>query len=784
MMMASNSSSTTTNPQEQPKSSSKGDDDDDGDNDDDDGKEEEQVAAVSSVSSSSSLSSFQTIVEGSTTMRYPAHEESTVFYNPVQVQNRDLSILMITLITERRAVRQAVEQYGVKIKNLKRLQQHLQPANTKSSVSQEEEEEEEEPKVPPQQHQSPHQQTQQQQQLTFRQQLAAYEQELLPQAEQVLAKQIADSKSNNSTTGGGIGGGIDILDALAASGLRSLRYFQEIPGVRHVTINDLDVGAIQRAHDNIHVNGLQQYYCHQATITTNTNTNQNNSTSIQQRPAGIRLQVGDAMHELYMSRTPPPPSSTAGSTIDSAATPSSSSSNDKDKSSSLPYQQQQQPTQTQWDVIDLDPYGSAAPFIDGAVQAIVHGGLLCVTCTDMAALGGSHPETCFGRYHGSMPLQRASYLQEMAVRIVLYALATAAAKYGRTIHPVLSVGMDFYIRIFCTVHDDKAAVAKLSLNIGQVYQSTQCQSFFIVPSGQMGGKKGTVYHAGRIQTSGTNGSSTGKTMDVTTGEVETKSKAQDSSNDDHKNGNSKDKIMVDAAGSGTFKIGGPIWLGPMHDKGIVQDALKRLEALPLPSTKQNDESPSSSSPLKPSLRFISTRDRLRGLLSNCLEELPDAPLFYKLGDMASSLHQSTPPRRDFCAALQNAGYQVSGYHKDPQAVKTNAPDPVVWDILKTWCRIDQERNPAKKAAAPRSVAERIMNHHPPYNSNIRVDFTPVPGGVGIGRKRGGDNDVARFPLNPQANWGPKKAATGAGAPRNKKQRKGVQEQDNAKEADS
>src|SRR5210317_503348 len=117
----------------------------------------------------------------------------------------------------------------------------------------------------------------------------------------------------------------------------------------------------------------------------------------------------------------------------------------------------------QYDVIDLDPYGSAAPFIDAAMQSIVNGGLLCVTCTDMAALGGSHPETAYGRYAG-LPIQSAKYLQEMALRLLLHTISVSAARYGRTIRPVLSVGMAFYVRVFVEVHDDKKGVTDLSLN--------------------------------------------------------------------------------------------------------------------------------------------------------------------------------------------------------------------------------------------------------------------------------------------------------------------------------
>lgn len=63
------------------------------------------------------------------------------------------------------------------------------------------------------------------------------------------------------------------------------------------------------------------------------------------------------------------------------------------------------------DVVDLDPYGTAAPFIDPSIQSIKDGGnlfdnpvsfpfvtpcstgLLCVTCTDLAVLATTnYPE--------------------------------------------------------------------------------------------------------------------------------------------------------------------------------------------------------------------------------------------------------------------------------------------------------------------------------------------------------------------------------------------------------
>jgi tRNA (guanine26-N2/guanine27-N2)-dimethyltransferase len=549
-----------------------------------------------------------TITEGSATMTFPSSKESTVFYNPVQVQNRDLSILMISLYAERRAVRNVVRQ---KRKELLQGKRQLRQEDLD--------------------------------------QLQAFEASLDPME---LVKQ-HQTQQQQQQQGEGTQGGLTILEALAASGLRSVRYWKEIAGVQHVTINDLELAAIERAKDNLHRNNLDDVLLD----------------SNETRAPGICVNHGDATHELYLARRP------------------------QRTRDPTPTQQKQQPM---WDVIDLDPYGSAAPFLDGAVQAVESGGLLCVTCTDMAALGGSHPETAYGRY-AALPIQSARYLQELALRILLHTIAVSAARYGRTIRPVLSVGMAFYVRVFVEIHNDKQGVQDLSVNIGHVYQSTKCGTFTTLPHGQMGGRKGNVYQSIRL-----------------------------------------DPSVCPETGA-PFKVGGPLWLGPLHDQTVVTTALERLA----------HESGSS-----PQMELLATRKRLTGLLTTVSEEI-DTPLYYTVPDLARVLNISCPPLQKAKAAILNAGYQVSGFHKEPEALKTNAPSRVVWDVMRAWAK----ENPPKNALPEDSAGAKIMATPP----SIQVDFT-IPESMLKHKKQ--TSNVSRFPQNPEKHWGPKRKAISSKIPSN------------------
>lgn len=144
-----------------------------------------------------------------------------------------------------------------------------------------------------------------------------------------------------------------------------------------------------------------------------------------------------------------------------------------------------------FDAIDLDPYGTAAPFIDGAVQAVSDGGLLCVTCTDLAVLAGSnYPEKCFSNYGGT-PI-KAEYCHEGALRLLLHTLAQSAARYGRHIKPLLSLSIDYYVRVFVRVYTSPAQVKRLAMQTALVYVCHQCHAFYLQRLGKCTEKKGNL----------------------------------------------------------------------------------------------------------------------------------------------------------------------------------------------------------------------------------------------------------------------------------------------------
>ncbi|CCG80706.1 N2,N2-dimethylguanosine tRNA methyltransferase [Taphrina deformans PYCC 5710] len=311
--------------------------------------------------------------------------------------------------------------------------------------------------------------------------------------------------------------------------------------------------------------------------------------------------------------------------------------------------------------IDLDPYGSAAPFIDGAVQAVEDGGLLLITCTDLAVLAGdAHPEKCWSQYGGST-IRQSEFCHEQALRMVLNTIANSAARYGRAITPLLSLSIDFYVRIFVRVDTSPARVKHLMSNTILTYQCSGCRSHTNQPMGNVkeGARPDLFKFSGASLTAG---------------------------------------MTCDQCGF-SQQIGGPMYGGPLHDHAFIDEILKMTDA----------EEASGET-------VFGTIPRIRGMLSVAREELT-VPHHWSVAKLTKVVHCQSPPQDKILSAILNAGYEVSGSHTTPRSIKTNAPKSFMWDIMRAWIKL----NPIKEdSIKPGSPGAAILARREPATA---IDFT-------------------------------------------------------------
>ncbi|KAL5582090.1 hypothetical protein UlMin_014532 [Ulmus minor] len=278
----------------------------------------------------------------------------------------------------------------------------------------------------------------------------------------------------------------------------------------------------------------------------------------------------------------------------------------------------------EFDVVDLDPYGSPSVFLDSAIQSVVDGGLLMCTATDMAVLCGGNGEVCYSKY-GSYPL-RGKYCHEMALRILLACIESHANRYKRYIVPVLSVQMDFYVRVFVRIYSSASAMKNTPLKLSYVYQCIGCDSFHLQSIGRTVAKNNSVRYLPGF------------------GPV----------------------VPQECTDCGKkFNMGGPIWSAPIHDQEWVASILADVKSM-------KDRYPAY--------------DRISAVLTTISEELPDVPLFLSLHNLCATLKCTSPSAVIFRSAVINAGYRISGTHVNPLGLKSDAPMDVIWDIMRCWVK--------------------------------------------------------------------------------------------------
>ncbi|KAF8625803.1 hypothetical protein AX15_005190 [Amanita polypyramis BW_CC] len=402
-----------------------------------------------------------------------------------------------------------------------------------------------------------------------------------------------------------------VLEALSATGLRSIRYAKEIPLVKYVIANDRSPSAVVSMKRNVELNGLGPA------------TEESPSKDEEGSLGKVRINEGDACTLMYAHRE----------------------------------------EKNRVDVVDLDPYGTAAPFLDAAIQSVNDGGLLCVTCTDLAVLATTNsPEKCFSNYGGVSV--KAEYCHEAALRLVLHAISTTASRYGRYIEPLLSLSIDFYVRIFVRVQTSAVEVKKALTKASTYYICSFCQSFHSQPLGRVVQKvhdaSGNVNHYYKIQA--------GPTVAEKCPEC--------------------DSVM---------HLAGPMWSAPIHDVKFIENVLKHLEE------NQNN---------------YGTATRMKGMLTVAKEELTDH-FYFTTSRMASLFHCRTPSLDDVASALLNAGHKISRSHACAGSLKTTASHREVHDIFRSWVKLNpvkmgtlSENSPSRRLLAIEAGTTAKFTKHP------------------------------------------------------------------------
>lgn len=493
----------------------------------------------------------------------------------------------------------------------------------------------------------------------------------------------------------------EILDALSASGLRALRYANELSFVTSVTANDLSRSAVESMKTNIEYNKLNDR---------------------------IRPVIGNANAHMYQSIA--------------------------QEGVGGPHHQYQ--------VIDLDPYGTAVPFLDAAVQAIADGGLLCVTCTDTGVFNSiGWLEKTFSLYGGVSV--KGDFCAEAGLRLILHAIGTAAAKYGAAIEPLLSLSIDFYARVFVRVRKSPAEVKFLASKTMLVYNcDAGCgawQTQHVARHSMQQGKKGNTYFK------------------------HTPAQGPTSS------------PYCSHCGFKTH-LSGPMYGGPLHNPAFLQRILSYLPTL--------------------DAKTYPTVDRIEGMLTTALEEtelyeqnehpateskkesdgiprmspsmIDHHPFYFRASSLSRVLHCHAPSDAQLKGALLHAGYRVTRSHTKPGTIKTDAPWSTLWKIMTEWIR---QHSPLHERSLKETMAGWHILQKTGYFRNMKNTATAhddsqatasggelrqdivAKGNVDITEKNGGTNPeenkiifdaelgkdrigkrLVRYQLNPRANWGP------------------------------
>ncbi|ADE36650.1 tRNA (guanine(10)-N(2))-dimethyltransferase [Methanohalophilus mahii] len=123
-----------------------------------------------------------------------------------------------------------------------------------------------------------------------------------------------------------------------------------------------------------------------------------------------------------------------------------------------------------FNIVDLDPFGSPAPYLDAASRSAVH--LLEVTATDTAPLCGAHLNSGIRKY-AAVALNN-EYHSEMGLRILLGSIARHLARHEKGMEVLLSHATRHYVRAYVGIKSGAKNADRTLKELGYVTHCGNC----------------------------------------------------------------------------------------------------------------------------------------------------------------------------------------------------------------------------------------------------------------------------------------------------------------------
>ncbi|KAM6165968.1 TRMT1-like protein isoform 2-T2 [Erethizon dorsatum] len=383
---------------------------------------------------------------------------------------------------------------------------------------------------------------------------------------------------------------LECLDAFGATGIMGLQWAKHLGNAVKVTINDLNENSVTLIQENCHLNKLKV-----VVDSKEKKENDDNLEEGEENLGNIKVTKMDANVLMHLRS---------------------------------------------FDFIHLDPFGTSVNYLDSAFRNIRNLGIVSVTSTDISSLYAKAQHVA--RRHYGCNIVRTEYYKELAARIVVAAVARAAARCNKGIEVLFAVALEHFVLVVVRVLRGPTSADETAKKIQYLIHCQWCEERIFQKDGNM-----VEENPYRQLPCNCHGSMPGKTA-----------------------------IEL-----------GPLWSSSLFNTGFLKRMLFESDHRGLDDIQtliktlifESECTPQSQfSVHAPSNLNKQGKRKSNEMITNLVKKqktdvITEHPPFYYNIHRHSIKGMNMPKLKKFLCYLAQAGFRVSRTHFDPMGVRTDAP---------------------------------------------------------------------------------------------------------------